>query len=429
MPDQNDPRSPTSKPVSPLDAPPARRRALSYALIGAAAITAAVALAAQGRSRPVATVLPPIAPIAAPGPAPQPAPLPAPAVLAARRPRVELVFALDTTGSMTGLIEGAKRKIWSLASFVAQGQPTPELRVGLVAYRDVGDAYVTRVHDLDDDLDRVYQRLQRFRADGGGDTPEHVGRALHEAVHQMSWAGDAEVVKIVYLVGDAPPHSDYRDGFSYERAARAAARKGIQVHTVRCGNDLQTETVWREIARLGGGQFMTIEQDGGMRDERTPYDDELARLHDELGATAVAYGVHRGAVSAARTVASLAPASVKAERARFLAAKGKAVGGRGDLLEATRAGTVKLEELRPEELPADLRLKNPYELKAALAEKEKARAELVLRIDALSRKRQRHLEADAAAASKAGAADGFDMVAKKALRQSVADKPAAGLKL
>ena len=302
--------------------------------------------------------------------------------------------------------------------------------MGLVAYRDVGDAYVTRVHDLDDDLDRVYQRLQRFRADGGGDTPEHVGRALHEAVHQMSWAGDAEVVKIVYLVGDAPPHSDYQDGFAYERAASAAARKGIQVHTVRCGNDLQTETVWRQIARLGGGQFMTIEQDGGMRDERTPYDDELARLHDELGATAV--GLRRapgGGVG--RPHGGLAGAGLGQGRAGALPRRqgqggrwpGRPAGG-----DAGRERS-SWRSSRPRSCRPTLRLKNPLELKAALAEKEKTRAELVLRIDDLSRKRQRHLEADAAAASKAGAADGFDVVAKKALRQSVADKPAAGLKL
>src|SRR4051794_24266330 len=58
-------------------------------------------------------------------------------------PRVELVFALDTTGSMSGLIDGAKRKIWSIAQFIAQGQPKPDVRIGLVAYRDIGDAYVT----------------------------------------------------------------------------------------------------------------------------------------------------------------------------------------------------------------------------------------------------------------------------------------------
>jgi hypothetical protein len=412
--------------------PPRRRRALSYALIGGALVTAAVALAARGRSRPEpapiapGTVLTPAT--ATPTPPPPP---PAPPVPPApgKRPRVELVFALDTTGSMGGLIEGAKRKIWSLASFVAQGQPTPELRVGLVGYRDVGDAYVTRVHDLDGDLDRVYQRLQRFQADGGGDTPEHVGRALHDAVFKMSWVPDDDAVKIVYLVGDAPPHTDYQDGFGFERAARAAARKGIQVHTVRCGSDAQTETVWRQIASLGRGQYMSIQQDGGMREERTPYDDELARLHDALGATAVGYGRHRGAVVAASTAASLVPDAVKAERARYLVKKGKAVAGEGDLLEATRDGTVKLDDLTPEELPPSLRSMKPDELKLTLGAKQKERDGLVRRIDELSRRRAEHLETSAAAAARAGVSDGFDAVAKRALRQSVADKPAAGLKL
>jgi hypothetical protein len=147
------------------------------------------------------------------------------------------VFALDTTGSMSGLIEGAKKKIWSLASFVAQGQPTPDLRVGLIAYRDIGDAYVTKVYDLDPDLDRVYRRLRSFHAEGGGDGPEHVARALHESVHKMSWSQEQSVVKVIYLVGDAPPHTDYDDGYDYVRAARAAGSKGIQLHTIQCGTD------------------------------------------------------------------------------------------------------------------------------------------------------------------------------------------------
>ena len=32
------------------------------------------------------------------------------------KPVVEVAFVLDTTGSMGGLIEGAKRKIWSIAT-------------------------------------------------------------------------------------------------------------------------------------------------------------------------------------------------------------------------------------------------------------------------------------------------------------------------
>ena len=269
----------------------------------------------------------PAAPIAKPAPAPASAPLaptspPAKPEAQTTRPRVDLVFALDTTGSMSGLIEGAKAKIWSIASFVARAQPTPDVRVGLVAYRDIGDAYVTRVFDLDDDLDRVYRRLLSFRADGGGDEPEHVARALHQAVHDMTWSPRANNnVRLIYLVGDAPPHLDYRDGYDYVKAARAAAAQGIQIHAIRCGSDEETATVWRRIASLGHGEFLTINQDGGMHERRTPYDEELARLHDKLSDTVVAYGAGGAATRATLAAAHDAPASVKAARAGFLSAK------------------------------------------------------------------------------------------------------------
>src|SRR4051812_46197987 len=85
------------------------------------------------------------------------------------KPRVEVVFCLDTTASMTGLIDGAKAKIWSICNQIATGEPVPDLKVGLVAYRDKGDAYVTRVFDLSDDLDAVHGELKKFEAKGGGD--------------------------------------------------------------------------------------------------------------------------------------------------------------------------------------------------------------------------------------------------------------------
>ncbi|MBW2464858.1 MAG: VWA domain-containing protein, partial [Deltaproteobacteria bacterium] len=74
-------------------------------------------------------------------------------------PRVEVVFVLDTTGSMRGLVEGAKRKIWSVANRIASGDPQPDVRIGLVAYRDRGDPYITQSFTLDQDLDQVYAHL------------------------------------------------------------------------------------------------------------------------------------------------------------------------------------------------------------------------------------------------------------------------------
>src|SRR5213594_3107126 len=101
---------------------------------------------------------------------------------AAKKPKVEVVFCLDTTGSMGGLIDGAKAKIWAICNQIAGGKPTPDLKVGLVAYRDKGDVYITQVHDLTDDLDHVHAKLKTFTADGGGDIPEHVNQALFDAV-------------------------------------------------------------------------------------------------------------------------------------------------------------------------------------------------------------------------------------------------------
>jgi len=131
--------------------------------------------------------------------------------ITAYKPRIDVVFVLDTTGSMSGLIQTAKDKIWSIATTMASAQPTPEIRIGLVAYRDRGDQFITRRVDLSADLDSVYAALMDFHADGGGDTPESVNKALHDAVHQMSWSQDSQAYQVIFLVGDAPPHTDYNE--------------------------------------------------------------------------------------------------------------------------------------------------------------------------------------------------------------------------
>src|SRR6058998_237759 len=98
------------------------------------------------------------------------------------RPEVEVVFCLDTTGSMGGLIQAAKQKIWSICNEIAGGKPAPRVKVGLVAFRDRGDVYVTKVFDLTDDLDAIHGHLVGVQAQGGGDFPESVNQALHESV-------------------------------------------------------------------------------------------------------------------------------------------------------------------------------------------------------------------------------------------------------
>jgi Mg-chelatase subunit ChlD len=163
--------------------------------------------------------------------------------------KVDVVFVLDTTGSMGGLIQAAKEKIWSIASTLAQAKQSPEIRMGLVAYRDRGDAYVTQVVDLSNDLDTMYSTLMRFNADGGGDGPESVNKGLFDAVYKMSWSTDPQAYKVVFLVGDAPPHMDYQDDVKYPEVVAAAVQKGIVVNTIQCGQASETVAPWQQIAR------------------------------------------------------------------------------------------------------------------------------------------------------------------------------------
>ena len=288
------------------------------------------------------------------------------------RPQLDVVFVLDTTSSMSGLIEGAKQKIWSIASRMASGKPTPRIRVGLVAFRDRGDDYITRRFDLTEDLDTVYKNLRGFSAEGGGDTPEHVGQALGEAVKRMSWNDGKRTAKMIFLVGDAPPHDDYQDGFKLSNMAKLAIQKGIVVNTVRCGEDASTEVAFREVARLADGSFISIGQEGGMVAVATPFDDEMAKLNSEIAGKSVFAGSVRaraegeGAKAEAKAMDSAAAADRMAYRAKAGAPAGApaavvAYGGVDLVADGSR-----LSGLRDEELPNELRAMKPEARKAHL---------------------------------------------------------------
>ena len=258
-------------------------------------------------------------------------------------PRVELVFALDTTGSMSGLIDGAKRKIWSIAQFIAHGQPKPDVRIGLVAYRDIGDAYVTRFYDLSDDLDDVFEHLSSFEAGGGGDTPEHVSKALYDAIYKTSWTKDQSALKQIYLVGDAPPHTDYsgRLRLQEDRQARPRARHPHQHHPLRqrrarprwCGTRSRTAPA---------GEYASIDQSGGVRVAATPYDTDTGRAERRARRHR-----HRLRHAAAREVARKVgdgdrDAGTGGGRSRRLLRRARAarVGGDGDLVDDVVNGKV-----------------------------------------------------------------------------------------
>jgi hypothetical protein len=341
----------------------------------------------------------------------------------AHRPRIEVAFVLDTTGSMSGLIDGAKRKIWQVANQLASGKPTPEIRMALVGYRDRGDAYVTRVRDLTADLDAIYAELQAFQADGGGDGPESVNQALHEARTKLSWSRDPNVYRAIFLVGDAPPHMDYAQDVAYAQSVRAARKAGIVVNTIQCGSEQDTTPVWQEIAELGAGRYVAIRQDGGMLAVTAPQDAELARLNRALADTVITWGnaSEQAELESKRRYALSAPAPAAAARLAYLEKSGGRVNaGREDLVDAVKEGRVDLDAVKKDELPAPLRELAPAEREAHVKQKIEERAKLQSQVASLSRERDSWLRQEEARLAAAGHADGFDQQVLEAIRKQAA---------
>ena len=319
---------------------------------------------------------------------------------AAERPAVEVVFVLDTTGSMGGLIQAAKEKIWAIANTLVSAKPTPRIKMGLVAYRDRGDVYVTKHTDLTSDLDAVYKELMGFQAANGGDEPESVNQALNEAVTQLSWSKDSKTYRVIFLVGDSPPHMDYADDVKYPETCKIAAAAGITINTVQCGSNSVTPGIWTEIALKSEGRYFRVEQSGSAILATTPFDDRLAKLGAELDATRVYYGTPEeratlnGSLDVAASIDADATVTAKARRAGFMAgAAAEAVlGPRQELIGDLSGGRVKLAELKKDNLPEKMQTMTPAERETFVAETQAKRARLQAEIKDLAAKRQAQIE-------------------------------------
>jgi Mg-chelatase subunit ChlD len=344
------------------------------------------------------------------------------------RPRVEVAFVLDTTGSMSGLIQAAKQKIWAIANEIARAKPSPDLRIGLVAYRDRKDAYVTRVRDLDADLDRVYQELSGYQAGGGGDHPESVNEALRTAVTKLSWSAAPSVLKLVFLVGDAPPHMDYGD-VPYAKTCEEAVRANLVINALRCGRDGETERVWQEIARRSEGSYASLPQEGGAVAVATPFDKRLGEIGEALGRTLVAWGdlerrddvarkVERSEGLASSSGPAAAPDAVRAERSLVLS-KLKSLDA-SDLVAAVEEKRVELEKIKDEDLPEELRKLSPEERVRFIAARSGERAGLRKEAEGLERLRAAFL-AEKSREAKPGASV-FDREVTRMIRDQAAKK-------
>ena len=175
-----------------------------------------------------------------------------------RRVPLDVLFLVDSTGSMSDEIERIKDTLLSISERIDALPSRPDLRFGMVTYRDRGDEYVTRLFDFNRDVRRFLRTIEGVRAHGGGDYPESVNEALHTAVHRPDWRLN-DAVRLVFLVADAPPHLDYSQDYDYATEMMWANRRGIKIFPIASsGLDEQGEYIFRQIAQHTMGKFIFL---------------------------------------------------------------------------------------------------------------------------------------------------------------------------
>lgn len=277
--------------------------------------------------------------------------------------KVQVVFALDATGSMSGLIGTAKEKIWSIASSFTQADTNTIVEMGLVFYRDLGDQFVTKQIKLSADLDDVYEKLMSISADGGGDSPESVNQGLYEAVTKMDWQNDTTTYKTIFLVGDCPPHMDYANDIKYPKSCELARQKDIVLNTILMGNNAEARLIWKEIANCSQGEFMQVDMSANNLVVSTPYDDSIAKLSLNMDMTRMYYGsvenVQKSISKKTQSVTLLnaTDASTAARRAEYnitTTSGNTSYYGTQELINDYKTGKVDVTKIETAKLPAEV---------------------------------------------------------------------------
>jgi hypothetical protein len=309
------------------------------------------------------------------------APQPAPHTVFVNQPvtdsaksKIQVVFALDATGSMSGLIAAAKEKIWSIAGSFSQADPAPDIELGLIFYRDRGDKFVTRLYPLSSRLDDIYEKLMEITAEGGGDGPESVNQGLFEAVTKFNWDADTAVYKTIFLVGDWPPHMDYKDDVPYMESCRLAKIKDIVINTILMGNNSDARRIWNEIANCNMGSYTAVDMRVNDIAVNTPYDSAIAAVSDRLDNMRFYYGtaaeksVYNQVKVKSANISAKSAVNIKAQRAEYNVSKSgaKAYMGKNELITAYQSKKLMPDTLRKEMLPTEWASLSPAEVKNRL---------------------------------------------------------------
>lgn len=334
---------------------------------------------------------------------------------------IDLAICLDTSGSMSGLINAARQKLWAVVNDLAAAEPQPTLRVALLTFGNdehmAENGWVRLDSEFTTDLDLISQRLFALRTNGG---TEYVGRVLQGAA-TLDWTASDDGLKLVIVAGNESADQDQET--PARQMCRSLIARGIMVDAIFCGAATdEVAPTWMEVAKLADGQFAAIDQNDGTIVITTPYDVRLTELSAALNETYIPFGAAGGAGAANQAAQDENAAKLNSAAAASRAAT-KAQGlyqCAWDLVDACRSGEVKLASVAADELPEAMRQMTAEQRAAYVDSLAGRRGEIQRQIGELSAMRDAHI-AEEVKRQALDASKSFD----EALRRAVRDQARA----
>lgn len=323
---------------------------------------------------------------------PTPVVIPPPA-----NPIVEIAICLDTSGSMEGLIDAARQKIWAIVNEFVFAEPQPVLRVALLTYGNDGhsaeNGWVQQKVGLTEDLDMVSKLLFEQVTNGG---TELVGRVVSAATKRLPWSTHPDALKLIVVAGNESADQDTTVRFA--DASKAAISSDIMVNAIFCGALNHVDAAgWRQVAQLADGQFAAIDHNQGTLVMATPMDTQLASLSADLNLTYLAFG-ERGDWYGSNQIAqdnnaTLLNGEAAATRA-FCKANGLYNCASWDLVDAMKGPDFDLTKIETKALPVVMQTMSPEQQILHIETKGKERAAIQSKINALAAERQKFIDAE-----------------------------------
>ena len=342
-----------------------------------------------------------VASAVAPLPAEQKMPVAGPATetMLLKKPLVQMAILLDTSGSMSGLIDQARIELWAIVNefiFAKRNGLEPEIQVALYEYGksslDVKDGYIRMIVPFTTDLDKVSEELFALKTNGGS---EYCGWVIKEATQSLTWSKLPDDLKVIFIAGNEP----FTQGpVDYREACRSAISKAIVVNTIHCGS--QGDGLaghWQDGAALADGRFLNINHNRAVVHIEAPQDKEIAELSAKLNDTYIAFGTAGRIASERQAVQDRNAASASKEAAVQRALAKSSFNYRNDswdLVDALKGDKVKLEEVETEALPENMQKMTAEERKAYVEGKTKEREQIQKRIQELNVLRNNYVAAE-----------------------------------